>query len=220
MVGEVESLRLLLRDLDHADDAARAAIAVGGQRDHILEEVFGLLKCEVVPIKLVEVAPDEGRTGTGQCPITLLKESGLVDTVDLVALVGVPPGANHAGRERARVRVDDLSHDVRGGFNRGKAAKLVCLHVDVVADHFGDGLRVGRRARPLTVDSVVDRLKFVGNTIADVHILHTISQKKWLIEKRLGEVRLPHGGRCNSPLWAYLRWMSDCPLREGFHPCI
>ena len=59
LVGEIEALGFLLSDLDHADDATRAAIAVGCQRNHILQEVLGLLEGEVVPVELVEVAPDE-----------------------------------------------------------------------------------------------------------------------------------------------------------------
>ena len=96
MVGVIEALGFLLSDLDHADHAARAAIAIGCERNHILEEVLGLLEGEVVPVELVEVAPDEGRTRAGQGPVTLLEKASLVHTVDLIALVGVPARANHA----------------------------------------------------------------------------------------------------------------------------
>ena len=96
MVGVIEAFGFLLGDLDHADDTAGAAVAVGGERDDILEEVFRLLEREVVPIELVEVPPDERRTRPRQRPVTLLEKACLVHTVDLIALVGVPARANHA----------------------------------------------------------------------------------------------------------------------------
>ena len=64
LVGEEESLGVVLVDLDHADDTTRATITIGSKRNYILEEVFGLLESKVWPVKLVEVTPDEGRSGT------------------------------------------------------------------------------------------------------------------------------------------------------------
>ena len=64
LVGEEESFGVLLCDLDHADDTTRAAITIGRKRNYILQEVFGLLEIEVIPVILVEVTPDEGRSGT------------------------------------------------------------------------------------------------------------------------------------------------------------
>lgn len=64
LVGEVESFGVVLVDLDHANDTTRAAITIGSKRNYILEEVFGLLEIKVWPVKLVEITPDEGRSGT------------------------------------------------------------------------------------------------------------------------------------------------------------
>ena len=60
LVGEEESFGVLLVDLDHANYTTRAAIAIGSERNYILQEVFGFLESKVVPVELVEVTPDEG----------------------------------------------------------------------------------------------------------------------------------------------------------------
>ena len=99
-------------------------------------------------------------------------EAGLVDAVDLIALVWVPAGADHARWKSTRVRVNDGPHDVGGWLNRGEVAELVSLSIHVETNVLGNGLGVGWGTWTLAVDAVVDGLKFVRNTVADVHILN------------------------------------------------
>lgn len=159
---------LVLRDVKEADAAAGAAITVAGKGDGGLEELLDHVAGHVRLVVGIDEALDEHTAGAGGGEVTRCLEAGLVDLVDLVALIRVPAGANHAGGQVIAIVEDDLTHDAGGGLDGREAAELLGLDLEVVADHARNhgGVRTG--AGTLAVDALVDGLELVGAIVSDV----------------------------------------------------
>jgi hypothetical protein len=109
----------------------------------------------------VRITLDEGRSTTAKVDVhSRLHEAGLVDVVDLVALVRVPPGHAYV-RGQARVVVDDGLDDCAGRLDGRKVSQLDRLSVHIIPQVSANGTRVGGRARPLGVDAIVDGFQLV-----------------------------------------------------------
>jgi hypothetical protein len=92
----------------------------------------------------------------------------------LIALVGVPAGANHTCRKSTSVVVDDFTHNCSSRLNWGQSSQLLRLVVNVVPDILGNAAGVRWGAWSLAVDSVVDGLQLVWASVSDVHRLYIL----------------------------------------------
>lgn len=145
VIGHVVTLNLVLLDVDHPDNTAGRTISVAGKWDCRLQKVLGLFTRHAGLEVCVEVAPNEGTTGSREGPVTFLLEAGLVNGVDLEALVRVPSRADHRCWEGPSVVVNNFSHNGGGRLNGREVAQLVGLNVDVVSHIPCDGARMRRR---------------------------------------------------------------------------
>lgn len=86
----------------------------------------------------------------------------------LSSVVLVPAGADHGGLQGVFVVVAEGLHHGGGGLDEWELAQLEAVHVQVIGDVLGDGLRVGSAATAAHVDALVDWGELVRDSVGDV----------------------------------------------------
>ena len=167
------SLDFLLGNVEESAAAARALIAIDCQGDALLEELLDGGAAHVWLVVGIEVAHDEDTAGSTHCVVTLGVETVLVHRVDLVALVGVPPRANHTRAQSIAVVVNDLTHDSSSRSDWRQVSELIRLNIDVIPNILCNSGGMRRSTTPLAIDALVNGLKLVRARVANEHRVGT-----------------------------------------------
>lgn len=110
VIWHILALHSILSDVDEADDSTRGRVAEASKGNAALDELRRLELGHVLAEVSIDVAPHEGAAGATQGPAAVLEVTRGVYLVDLVALVGVPAGADHRGGEGVLICVDNFTH--------------------------------------------------------------------------------------------------------------
>ena len=112
----------IFSQIEQSDDATWWVVRVASKWNGVLHELYCLLIGHIFLPVLVEVANNESGARARVSVLAFVPEAGLVDRVDLVALVRVPSWADHRGRKWASIVVNDFAHHGSSWFDgRGPA---------------------------------------------------------------------------------------------------
>lgn len=134
----------------------------------ILDKLDGLFLAPAGLPRCVAVTVDERASASTDRP-RLLKHTTTQRHVEHpTAILLVPASNNDAGAQTVLVLVHDLLEEVGGDLGLGWAAALDGVHVKVVRDNIGDGLRIGGTAGATTVDAIRQMGELVRDAVGDV----------------------------------------------------
>ena len=171
IIGNVVTYDTVLCNVNQTDNSTWWCVSETCKCNTALHELFSLVSAHVFAIVCINVTPHEGSARAAEGPVALLKVTWRVYLVDLVTFVWVPSTADHGCRQRVLVRVNDFSHHSSSGLYRWQTTELWGLDVHVISNVTCDGAGIRWGAWTLTVNSLMDWLQLIRDTIAHIHVL-------------------------------------------------
>jgi hypothetical protein len=175
------SFDLKFGDVDKSDAASGGSISVASKWDARFKEFLSGSLGHAWLVVGIQESLDEHGTRSWDGIVAWGFEPCLVDGIDLIALIWIPTGADEWSTQGVPVAENNFSHDACGRLNWWQVAQLSTLNVEVVANVFADGARVGRSTWSLSVNSLVKWFQFIGTFIAHKHRLYLTILIIWLI---------------------------------------
>ena len=165
------SFNFVLCNVEDSAAASRGAISIAGKSDAVLQKFFSSHLGHTWLVVSIHITCDKYWTGATHGVVTLRLESGLVDCVDLVSFVWVPARANEGSTQGVPVVENDFPHYGGSWLHWWEVAKLSSLNINVVSHVLANSACVGGGSWSLSVNSLVNWLKFVWAFVSNEHRL-------------------------------------------------
>ena len=152
------SVNFIFGDINKSNTSSWTSISVASQRYTTLKKFFDFLSAHGWLIICIHKPLNKHRSRPTYCNISLILKSVLVNWKNLIAFIGIPAWANHAGTQWISITENYFSHYTSSWFDWRQIAKLLSLDVDVVSDILCNCAGVRRSSTSLAINSLMNWL--------------------------------------------------------------